>query len=92
MGSPVWLWELFINYLGLLMGCFGTPPPPPIHLWGIMGGGGRGGEDLGDTDGVFLGRPQPHDDGYGVSFTVTADAAVVFHISCKASSPKTVSR
>lgn len=31
----------------------------------------------------------PHDDGYGVSFTVTADAAVVFHISCKASSPKT---
>lgn len=40
MGSPVWLWELFINYLGLLMGCFGTPPPSPIHLWGIMGGGG----------------------------------------------------
>lgn len=34
----------------------------------------------------------PHDDGYGVSYTLLPDAAVVFHITCKASSPKTDAR
>lgn len=31
----------------------------------------------------------PHPDGYGVSFAVGADGAVVFHVSCQASSPRT---